>query len=353
MAHKTADTQRNLLLFLDQNFSSPESASFLPYFSPAALVDRYVGLKPRVSGSREAAYLGQGSYGLVVGALDLQREAPVALKLQLVGYSSARRRLKLYRELALFSHLSRPEFSHPGVLPLLDFRMWCPPTRASPAGAYPLESGSFNALYFVFPFMKHGELDAGKIPRPRVRPFAFQLLLGLLFLHSAGVVHRDLKPSNILVEGERCAIADFGLARVAHAEGKPPPPGAMHTPPSGRRTPTNEPKSGGAAAAGGGGGGGGGAGAFPISRNVVTGGYRAPELHLLVRARLRAAPQGARAPSQAALSAPGALPATHTLSPLHPARRTGSMPAASASGTRHSWSRATTPQRPWTCGPRA
>ncbi|KAJ6143746.1 hypothetical protein N7471_003199 [Penicillium samsonianum] len=44
--------------------------------------------------------------------------------------------------------------------------------------------------------------------------FTYQLLRGLKFMHSAGVIHRDLKPSNILIK-ENCdlKICDFGLAR--------------------------------------------------------------------------------------------------------------------------------------------
>jgi mitogen-activated protein kinase 1/3 len=42
----------------------------------------------------------------------------------------------------------------------------------------------------------------------------YQLLRGVLFLHSANIMHRDLKPSNILVK-TNCdlKICDFGLAR--------------------------------------------------------------------------------------------------------------------------------------------
>mmetsp|Transcript_101244 Transcript_101244/g.226037 ORF Transcript_101244/g.226037 Transcript_101244/m.226037 type:complete len:343 (+) Transcript_101244:127-1155(+) len=44
--------------------------------------------------------------------------------------------------------------------------------------------------------------------------FSYQILRGLLYLHSCNVVHRDLKPSNILVN-KNCdlKICDFGLAR--------------------------------------------------------------------------------------------------------------------------------------------
>ncbi|KAI7664637.1 Mitogen-activated protein kinase, partial [Hortaea werneckii] len=48
-----------------------------------------------------------------------------------------------------------------------------------------------------------------------IQYFLYQILRGLKYVHSAGVVHRDLKPSNILIN-ENCdlKICDFGLARI-------------------------------------------------------------------------------------------------------------------------------------------
>ncbi|KAJ5727013.1 Mitogen-activated protein kinase HOG1, partial [Penicillium malachiteum] len=48
-----------------------------------------------------------------------------------------------------------------------------------------------------------------------VQYFFYQIMRGLKYIHSAGVIHRDLKPSNILIN-ENCdlKICDFGLARI-------------------------------------------------------------------------------------------------------------------------------------------
>ena len=46
--------------------------------------------------------------------------------------------------------------------------------------------------------------------------FLYQILRGLKYVHSCGILHRDLKPSNLLLN-TTCdlKICDFGLARVA------------------------------------------------------------------------------------------------------------------------------------------
>jgi serine/threonine protein kinase len=53
-----------------------------------------------------------------------------------------------------------------------------------------------------------------------VRYLLYQLLRGLKYLHSAGVIHRDLKPGNLLLNANcDLKISDFGLARTVEPDG--------------------------------------------------------------------------------------------------------------------------------------
>ncbi|EFI27394.1 CMGC/MAPK protein kinase [Coprinopsis cinerea okayama7 len=68
-------------------------------------------------------------------------------------------------------------------------------------------SPDFNEIYI---FMESGQV----LTNEHVQYFLYQILRGMKFIHSAGVIHRDLKPGNLLVNADcELKICDFGLSR--------------------------------------------------------------------------------------------------------------------------------------------
>lgn len=76
-----------------------------------------------------------------------------------------------------------------------------------------------SKIFLILDYVPGGELfgrlkEEGQFNEDRTRLYAAEILLGLGFLHSKGLIYRDLKPENILVDGEGHAkITDFGLVK--------------------------------------------------------------------------------------------------------------------------------------------
>ncbi|CAD6591064.1 MAG: MAPK protein hog1 [Alectoria sarmentosa] len=120
----------------------------------------------------------------------------VAVKKIMKPFSTPVLSKRTYRELKLLKHLR-----HENVISLSDIFI------------SPLED-----IYFVTELLGtdlHRLLTSRPLEKQFIQYFLYQILRGLKYVHSAGVVHRDLKPSNILVN-ENCdlKICDFGLARI-------------------------------------------------------------------------------------------------------------------------------------------
>lgn len=140
--------------------------------------------------------IGMGAFGLVCSANDNLTQQPVAIKKVMKPFSTAILAKRTYRELKLLNHLR-----HENLISLEDIFL------------SPLED-----IYFVTELQGtdlHRLLTSRPLEKQFIQYFVYQIMRGLKYVHSAGVIHRDLKPSNILIN-ENCdlKICDFGLARV-------------------------------------------------------------------------------------------------------------------------------------------
>ena len=81
-----------------------------------------------------------------------------------------------------------------------------------------------KCIFMVFEYAEHDLLQIihhhtqpprHPIPASTIRSVLFQILNGLLYLHTNWVLHRDLKPANIMVTAKGAVrIGDLGLARL-------------------------------------------------------------------------------------------------------------------------------------------
>lgn len=160
--------------------------------------------------------IGCGGHGVVVSASDKAGETPnVAIKK--VGFDDITHTYeakRLLREVRLMRCLT-----HPNVISLLDIMM------PSCGHNWDFREQSTD-IYLVTELMSTDLLHVLAIAnrtqskfelRPEQAQYLFyQLLCGMQYIGSAGVLHRDLKPSNLLVDLQSCQlrICDFGLART-------------------------------------------------------------------------------------------------------------------------------------------
>jgi p38 MAP kinase len=147
---------------------------------------RYVDLEP----------VGMGAFGLVCSAKDQLSGKSVAIKKIKRPLSTLALSKRTYLEVTILKHLR-----HENIISLSDIFV------------SPLKD-----IYLVTELLGtdlHRLLTSRPLEKQFIQYLLYQILRGLKYVHSAGVVHLDLKPSNILVN-ENCdlKICDFGLARI-------------------------------------------------------------------------------------------------------------------------------------------
>ena len=143
--------------------------------------------------------MGEGTYGIVYKAKDVQTEKIVALKKVRINPELEGTPSTIIREIALLK-----ELKHPNIIHLLDV----------------INTSKKLALVFEFceTDLKKKEDEYwsknAQFPREYAKKYFKQLLQGLKYLHSKKIIHRDLKPQNLLIsDNDEIKICDFGLAR--------------------------------------------------------------------------------------------------------------------------------------------
>mmetsp|Transcript_10719 Transcript_10719/g.28100 ORF Transcript_10719/g.28100 Transcript_10719/m.28100 type:complete len:369 (-) Transcript_10719:282-1388(-) len=153
--------------------------------------------------------IGRGSYGAVclaeilttedetpqvaaVKKIKLQRDIPIESKVVL---------LRTLREV-VFLRLFR---NHHNVVNLVDVLL------------APYEERVKDIAYFSTTYMEFSldrAIQTFNLDLVHVRFLMYQLLRGLKYIHSAGVIHRDIKPGNLLINSALdLKICDFGFAQ--------------------------------------------------------------------------------------------------------------------------------------------
>ncbi|KAL1462961.1 hypothetical protein WDU94_014758 [Cyamophila willieti] len=160
--------------------------------------------------------VGQGTYGQVYKARrkDIPDDRSYALKeIESQGFS-----LSTCRETSLLR-----ELKHPNVINLLGVIL-CHTDRKV---LLLLDYAEYDLCQMI-KFHKTSKKDKKpvKMAKGTIKSILYQILEGIQYIHSSGVLHRDLKPANILIMGEgiqrgRVKIADFGFSRLFRNPLKP------------------------------------------------------------------------------------------------------------------------------------
>jgi mitogen-activated protein kinase 1/3 len=152
--------------------------------------------------------IGTGSYGHVCRAIDKVSQRVVAIKKIHKVFEDLIDCKRILREIAILNRLS-----HSNIIAILDIIV-------------PSDFEKFDELYIVLEYCDSDFKKLFNNPREpvflqelHVKTLLYALLVGLKYLHSAGIYHRDLKPANCLVN-EDCSvkICDFGLSRAVGME---------------------------------------------------------------------------------------------------------------------------------------
>ncbi|CAK5280497.1 unnamed protein product [Mycena citricolor] len=148
--------------------------------------------------------IGRGTYGRVYLALNVTTGEMIAVKQVDIPRTASdkndSRQVTVVQALKLESETLKV-LDHPNIVQYLGFEET--PSNLSIFLEY-VPGGSIGSC-----LLRHGKFDEDV-----TKSFTSQILAGLEYLHSQGILHRDLKSDNILVEMSGvCKISDFGISK--------------------------------------------------------------------------------------------------------------------------------------------
>ncbi len=162
---------------------------------------------PVVGRYRLATLLGRGSIGEVHVALDIVSGQPVALKLIRLSAVEAGDARDARRRFAAEAEAMR-QLQHPAIV-----RIFGAGSDGDQAWLAMELLGGCDLIRYTRP--------ARRLPEVVTLRLIERIARGLAYAHEFGIVHRDIKPANVMVDWatDRVTLTDFGLARLADAEG--------------------------------------------------------------------------------------------------------------------------------------
>ena len=144
--------------------------------------------------------IGKGAYGIVVSGVNKNNGEKIAIKKIPNAFVNLLDAKRILREIKILHSLQ-----HENIISLKDV-------------IKPDDSTNYEDIYLVTDLLGtdlHKTIySQQQLTNEHIQYFLYQLLRGLLYIHSAGIIHRDLKPSNLLLTQEcDLKICDFGLSR--------------------------------------------------------------------------------------------------------------------------------------------